>query len=82
MGIQHIQIDVQGIVQGVGFRPFVYGIATRYKLVGWVYNHGTGVSIAIQGPSTSITAFLSDLQLQLPPLANITSIETLSLIHI
>ena len=42
-------IPVKGIVQGVGFRPYVYGLATRYHLHGWVCNTSGGVEILVEG---------------------------------
>lgn len=72
---RHIIIEVSGIVQGVGFRPFVYNIAVGYNLKGWVYNHGEGVSIAVQGPSLAIDCFLESLQQKAPPLAKILTVS-------
>ena len=70
-------IHVQGIVQGVGFRPFVYGLAQRHGLGGWVLNNSSGVDIRVYGESTDIDAFLRDLQEEKPPLATIDSIGVL-----
>jgi hydrogenase maturation protein HypF len=72
---RHIQIEVKGVVQGVGFRPFVYGLAKEHGLTGWVYNNGAGVSIAAQGEVVSVDAFIGGLRLKAPPLAQITAVE-------
>jgi hydrogenase maturation protein HypF len=67
-------IDVTGIVQGVGFRPFVYRLANECNLAGFIANTPAGVSIEVQGPADSLTAFLTRLPLEIPPLAKISSL--------
>ncbi len=64
---EHIHID--GIVQGVGFRPFVYRLATRLGLRGWVRNSSQGVDIAVAGPRAALEAFARALRDEAPPLA-------------
>ena len=66
-----LRIHVSGIVQGVGFRPFVYGLAQRHALNGWVRNSSSGVDIEVDGPAAALTAFARDLRAELPPLAHI-----------
>ncbi|MCP4357036.1 MAG: carbamoyltransferase HypF [Chloroflexi bacterium] len=68
-------IHITGVVQGVGFRPFVYGLAQRYQLTGWVRNSSAGVDIAVDGSAATLHAFTSDLQTTLPPLARIDTFE-------
>lgn len=68
-----LRIEVRGIVQGVGFRPFVYNLAQRLGLSGWVRNHSHGVSIEVQGAETA--RFLSELQEHPPELAQIDEVE-------
>jgi hydrogenase maturation protein HypF len=68
-------IDVTGIVQGVGFRPFVYRLAHDCGLTGLIANTPAGVTIEIQGESEVIDKFLSRLQSEGPPLAKITSLS-------
>lgn len=68
-------VHVTGVVQGVGFRPFVFGLAQRYELTGWVRNTSAGVDIAVDGRAAALHAFLQDLQTELPPLAHIDSCE-------
>jgi hydrogenase maturation protein HypF len=65
-----------GIVQGVGFRPFIYRLAARNGLVGFVQNRPDGVLVEVQGSSTAIDSFFSNVGQELPPLANITGIES------
>src|ERR1035437_3932075 len=62
-------INVTGLVQGVGFRPFVYRIAVKHNLSGWVRNTNECVEIFIQGPVKSIENFLDELRSD-PPVAS------------
>ncbi len=68
------QIHVSGLVQGVGFRPFVYRLADEERLAGSVMNTASGVVIEVQGELDSIAQFLSRLHSETPPLARITRI--------
>jgi hydrogenase maturation protein HypF len=63
------QIRVRGIVQGVGFRPFVYNLAHRLGLAGYVFNSSAGVTIEIEGSNGNVQEFLDTLQHRPPPLA-------------
>jgi hydrogenase maturation protein HypF len=64
-------ITVEGVVQGVGFRPFVYGLAARHDLRGFVRNHTGSVWIEVEGEAGSLDRFLDDLVKRPPPLARI-----------
>jgi hydrogenase maturation protein HypF len=68
------RLQVNGIVQGVGFRPFVYQLALHHGLKGEVANTSSGVSIHIEGPCERIRAFESDLTEKSPPLAHIVEV--------
>jgi hydrogenase maturation protein HypF len=68
-------ISVRGVVQGVGFRPFVYRLAHEHGLTGWVLNHSGGVEIEVEGPAAALSAFVRDLEEKTPPLARIEGIE-------
>ncbi len=68
-----------GIVQGVGFRPFVYRLAVKYNLSGFVQNRPEGVIAEVEGPRTVVDSFLADIRRELPSLANITHVECTSL---
>jgi hydrogenase maturation protein HypF len=70
-------IRVRGVVQGVGFRPFVYRLANVHQLNGWVLNGEEGVEIHIEGEPGTLKAFVSDLKSQAPPAAVIAEIEVL-----
>ncbi len=71
-----IRIQVRGIVQGVGFRPFVYRQAARFALSGFVQNTGSGVTIEIEGESSACAGFLAALTSEAPPLSRIQSVES------
>jgi len=65
------RISVRGVVQGVGFRPFIYKLASRYKLKGWIYNSSEDVKIEVEGAIESVKQFQQALQTEAPPLARI-----------
>src|ERR1039457_5250275 len=65
---------VCGVVQGVGFRPFVYRLALEEGLAGFIGNDTDGVTIEIEGPAGQVDAFLERLRAETPPLARIDSI--------
>src|SRR5271167_2780629 len=67
-------IEVSGIVQGVGFRPYIYRLANEHQLAGSVCNTAAGVSIEVQGPPAAVDDFLTRLPVEAPPLARITNI--------
>src|SRR5208282_5458221 len=67
------RIEVSGIVQGVGFRPYVYRLATSRRLRGTIRNTSAGVTIEIEGAAETVQDFLERLPAEAPPLARITS---------
>jgi hydrogenase maturation protein HypF len=69
-------VRVEGIVQGVGFRPFVYSLATRLGLAGLVGNDVAGVFAEVEGPAAVVGEFLLSLQQDAPPLARIERVTT------
>jgi hydrogenase maturation protein HypF len=73
------QFRVQGIVQGVGFRPFVFNLANRLGLVGFVLNDSSGVLIEVEGDRSAVGVFGSTLSSSPPPLAVIDKLEELEL---
>ncbi len=72
--IEALDIEVHGIVQGVGFRPFVYGLAHKYKLAGWVFNTVSGVLIRAEGDSDKIDALIIDISEHAPAAARVDEI--------
>jgi hydrogenase maturation protein HypF len=77
MASVHVKVKVTGIVQGVGFRPFIYRIAVKNNLKGYVRNRGdAGVEILLEGKAEDIRNFMHDLKEKKPPLAQIHEIIT------
>ncbi len=68
-------IHINGIVQGVGFRPFIFNLAESYDLPGWVCNSASGVDIEISGDPDKLGRFCADIPIKAPPLAQIDSIN-------
>ena len=68
-------LNVRGLVQGVGFRPFVYRCATEFALVGWIRNDASGVVMEVQGSLRALGRFIDALHDHAPPLARIEQIE-------
>ncbi|MCA1655301.1 MAG: acylphosphatase, partial [Pseudonocardiaceae bacterium] len=71
-------VRVEGVVQGVGFRPFVYSLATGLGLTGRVGNDVSGVFIEVEGPPGGVADFLTALERDAPPLAEIERVTTVS----
>jgi hydrogenase maturation protein HypF len=69
------RIVVEGVVQGVGFRPYAYTLAERHGLSGWVRNTARGVEIEVEGTPGALSAFLASLVLEAPPLACIDRVR-------
>ncbi|MDP2931990.1 MAG: acylphosphatase, partial [Chloroflexota bacterium] len=72
---QLARISVRGVVQGVGFRPFVFRLAKEHKLNGWVRNTSGKVEIEVEGDGPVLQQFLKDLESQSPPMARIEKVE-------
>jgi len=70
------RLRVQGVVQGVGFRPFVYRLAHEHGLAGWVRNTSQGVEIEVEGPAPAVNAFGRALTTEAPPLARLDSVDS------
>jgi hydrogenase maturation protein HypF len=73
---RRVRIHVRGAVQGVGFRPFVYGLATRLGLAGFVLNEPEGVTIELEGDGSRIDAFLDELRSSPPRIARVQDVTT------
>jgi hydrogenase maturation protein HypF len=75
MGKVRCRLHVAGTVQGVGFRPFVWRLAQRHRIAGFVRNGLDGVVIEVQGTSAAVEAFAADLREAPPPLADVVQIN-------
>ena len=73
--LQRLHLTVQGTVQGVGFRPFVYRLATELNLGGWISNSDRGVEIEVEGAPSTLEQFLERLECDRPPQATLTQIQ-------
>ncbi|RNC68158.1 MAG: carbamoyltransferase HypF [Desulfuromonadales bacterium] len=74
--VRRIRITIEGIVQGVGFRPFVFRLAERHGMTGWVRNTTAGVIIEAEGDAGQLAAFAAGLEREAPPLAVIAGVAT------
>ncbi len=70
-----LQLRIRGVVQGVGFRPYVYNLARRHGLAGFVLNSPRGVFVEVEGPGAEIEAFVAALPDEAPPLVRIAAID-------
>lgn len=75
MSKKRLKLIIKGAVQGVGFRPFIYRLATELKLVGWVNNSASGVFIEVEGKPEILDTFLTRIPLEKPPRSQIQTIE-------
>jgi hydrogenase maturation protein HypF len=73
--IQGYEIVIRGLVQGVGFRPFIYRLAAKYNLFGEVDNRINGVLVTVEGESKNIADFCDEIITNAPPASQIKSIE-------
>jgi hydrogenase maturation protein HypF len=76
MNCERLKVTVRGAVQGVGFRPFVYRLASELKLKGWVSNSSQGVFVEVEGPRAALDEFAIRLRKEKPPRAVIQSFES------
>ncbi len=76
--LQRRRVEVRGIVQGVGFRPFVYRLAQELGLTGWVCNDGAGVSVEVDGPVARLDTFVRRLRDDAPVLARVSAVQVTS----
>ncbi|AWI79575.1 carbamoyltransferase HypF [Parazoarcus communis] len=74
--LERRRLTVRGVVQGVGFRPFVYRLAQELDLSGWVRNDGSGVELEAQGTAGNLSALVARLHGEAPPLASIERLDS------
>jgi hydrogenase maturation protein HypF len=75
MSRERRRFRIAGVVQGVGFRPFVYGLAERYELAGFVLNDGSGVVVEAEGAGDTLDAFGAAIAAEAPALARVDSVS-------
>ena len=75
-GIERRRLRIAGVVQGVGFRPFIHRLAVERQLAGYVLNDGHGVVIEVEGGPVRVDDLVRAIRAEAPPLASITSIES------
>lgn len=75
MPISRYEIKITGLVQGIGFRPFIYQIATQLNLKGWVHNSSEGVTIQIESTQEKLSLFINKIKQEKPPLSVINNIS-------
>jgi hydrogenase maturation protein HypF len=73
--LKRLHLKITGIVQGIGFRPFIYRIATQLNLFGWVNNTSAGVFIELEGEEETLKLFLAKLNQEKPTLSEIYTLE-------
>lgn len=73
--ILRYRINIKGVVQGVGFRPFIYRLAKENKLYGWVLNSSEGVVIEVEGESENLNLFIKNIKEKAPPMAKIDELS-------
>ncbi|HYN40228.1 MAG TPA: acylphosphatase, partial [Thermoanaerobaculia bacterium] len=73
--MKRLRVEVRGAVQGVGFRPFVYRLATELGLAGWVLNDVRGVEIEVEGATEALDTFRARLETEAPPRAVVRSLS-------
>ena len=78
MGVIARKISIKGLVQGVGFRPFIYRLAHRHRLFGTVENNNTGVEIHVEGDSKQIEQFIHNLPSEIPEASSISEFTILN----
>ena len=80
MAKRRLRLDIRGIVQGVGFRPFLHRLTDRFALSGWVRNTSAGVELELEGEEGCLEQFLAALTAEAPPLAVIAAVAVAALI--
>src|SRR5271165_173794 len=76
LAVQRLRITLRGAVQGVGFRPFVYRLATEMSLTGWVLNSSAGLMVEVEGPGDQLNRFEQRLERERPKASIVTTRES------
>jgi hydrogenase maturation protein HypF len=81
-GHVRLAVRIEGVVQGVGFRPFVHALAARFELTGHVGNDAAGVFVEVEGPRPAVSGFLSAVRVEAPPLAVVDHVGTRGMVPV
>lgn len=73
--MKRLKINIAGIVQGVGFRPFIFNLANHFELGGYILNNAAGVELEVEGRAIDVEAFVKALTTQAPPLAVLSEVK-------
>src|SRR5210317_362745 len=73
--VRRVRLELAGVLQGVGLRPYVSGLARAMGITGWVANSGSGVTLDAEGPGAAVEAFVRRLGAALPPRARIVALK-------
>ena len=76
---RRLALRVEGVVQGVGFRPYAFRLAEELALAGFVRNDALGVQVEIEGDDVALAAFVGDLPRRAPPLARVDRVTATAL---
>ena len=79
--MKSLRITVRGVVQGVGFRPFIYRLAHEHKLAGWVRNTSGSVEIEVEGEESAVARFVEEIRSSSPPMARIEEMASSPISH-
>jgi hydrogenase maturation protein HypF len=74
--LRRVRARVDGTVQGVGYRPFVFRLADELGIAGWVLNDEHGVLVEAEGPPEAVAAFVERLTIDAPPLADVRGVTS------
>jgi hydrogenase maturation protein HypF len=76
-----VEVRIRGVVQGVGYRPFVHRMAIRHDITGWVRNEAGAVRILAEGEDEALSAFIESLRTEAPPLTRIDTLDTMPVLR-
>ena len=74
--MERAKVNIHGIVQGVGFRPFIHKLVREYRLSGYIKNTSSGVELELEGERPELERFVADVPVRAPKLALIERVET------
>jgi hydrogenase maturation protein HypF len=79
--MESLRITVRGVVQGIGFRPFIYRLAHEHELAGWVRNTSGSVEIEVEGEEAAVARFVEEIRVSAPPMAKVDEVTSSPIPH-